>query len=365
MTTLATHPLNTVAPYYTMFRPEFPLAALQGASGWVLDPFCGRGTTNFAARLLGLPSVGVDLSPVAVAIASAKLISVEPEAVVALAQRLLESSVVAEVPTGDFWAMAFHPETLHDLCVVRSALLRRVDSGDPAVVALRAILLGALHGPLGKSVQSYLSNQMPRTYATKPDGAVRFWKERDMQPAFVSLLEVVGRRAQRAFGAAPLPAGGRVIHGDSRTVRLPADHGPISHVVTSPPYYGMRTYVSDQWLRSWLLGGPSAPDYSADRQMETRSSGAFARDLSLVWDNVARDALTGCRMTVRFGAVPSVPSDPEALIRQSLEDAQANWVVESVSNAGAADAGRRQAAQFGFVRSKPITEIDVVATLRG
>lgn len=27
---------------------------------WVLDPFCGRGTTNFAARLRGLPSVGVN-----------------------------------------------------------------------------------------------------------------------------------------------------------------------------------------------------------------------------------------------------------------------------------------------------------------
>lgn len=365
MTSLATHPLNTVAPYYTMFRPEFPLGALQGASGWVLDPFCGRGTTNFAARLLGLPSVGVDLSPVAVAIASAKLVEVEPEAVVALAEEMLASSRGADVPTGEFWTLAYHRDTLREVCTVRSGLLGRTDSAQPAAKALRAVMLGALHGPRGKAVQSYLSSQMPRTYATKPDGAVRFWRARGMRPTYVSLVEVVRRRADRAFGATPPPPVGLVMHGDSRSVSVPEELGPFSHVVTSPPYYGMRTYLSDQWLRSWFLGGSAEPDYSADRQMDTRSPEAFARDLALVWDNVARHAALGCRLSIRFGAVPSVPSDPEAVIRRSLEDARADWVVESVSSAGSADAGKRQATQFGFVRSKPITEIDVVATLRG
>jgi hypothetical protein len=41
----------------------------------VFDPFCGRGTTNFAARLANLYSVGIDTSPVAQAITAAKLIS--------------------------------------------------------------------------------------------------------------------------------------------------------------------------------------------------------------------------------------------------------------------------------------------------
>src|SRR5690606_41868113 len=50
--------LNTVCPYYTMFPLEFPLARLARAKPgeWVLDPFCGRGTTMYAARLRGLRS---------------------------------------------------------------------------------------------------------------------------------------------------------------------------------------------------------------------------------------------------------------------------------------------------------------------
>lgn len=46
--------LNAVCPYYTMFPLEFPLGVLTRQSRpkqWVLDPFCGRGTTTFAARL--------------------------------------------------------------------------------------------------------------------------------------------------------------------------------------------------------------------------------------------------------------------------------------------------------------------------
>lgn len=67
--------LNAICPYFTMFPLEFPLGVLRDATPGqlVVDPFCGRGTTNYAARTLGLPSIGVDSSPVAVALSQAKL----------------------------------------------------------------------------------------------------------------------------------------------------------------------------------------------------------------------------------------------------------------------------------------------------
>lgn len=72
--------LNAICPYFTMFPLEFPrrILARHARTGQrVLDPFCGRGTTNFAARLAGLETLGVDSNPVAVAITAAKLATIE------------------------------------------------------------------------------------------------------------------------------------------------------------------------------------------------------------------------------------------------------------------------------------------------
>src|SRR5947207_3324480 len=85
--------LNAICPYYTMFPLDFPRRILKTAreGDWVLDPFCGRGSTNFAARLCGLGSIGIDSNPVAVAIARAKLVSVSPAALVITCRNILEN----------------------------------------------------------------------------------------------------------------------------------------------------------------------------------------------------------------------------------------------------------------------------------
>jgi hypothetical protein len=45
--------LNAICPYFTMFPLEYPLKVLRQhrvAKPVVVDPFCGRGTTLFAAE---------------------------------------------------------------------------------------------------------------------------------------------------------------------------------------------------------------------------------------------------------------------------------------------------------------------------
>jgi hypothetical protein len=214
------HRLNTVCPYFTMFPLAFPLGLLRDArrGQWVLDPFCGRGTTMFAARQLGLGSVGIDANPVAVAIARAKVAAVGPEDVTALAHQLLTAKYQPrDVPAGTFWRYIYHPETLQELCSLREQLLEHKD--DRAADVLRAVTLGILHGPLTKSVPTYLSNQMPRTYSTKPDAAVKFWKARGMRPPRVPVLDAILRRISYTLALVPpIPVQGQVRQGDARLV---------------------------------------------------------------------------------------------------------------------------------------------------
>src|SRR6266850_5725454 len=142
--------LNGVCPYYTMFPLTFPLERLRSArpGDWVIDPFCGRGSTNYAARLLGLPSVGIDSNPVAAVIAEAKLVATTPERIIQVCTSILETTRTPRVPKGAFWRTCYHPNTLRQLCKLRSDL--RTGRSSPARSALRALLLGRLHGPRPK-----------------------------------------------------------------------------------------------------------------------------------------------------------------------------------------------------------------------
>ena len=333
--------------------------------GAVLDPFCGRGTTNLAARVRGLPTVGIDSSPVAVAATAAKLSRgmTRVEDIVGLARSLIAKHRDPVVPQGVFWDLAYHPDVLRQICSIREGL-QKSHLGD-AARALRGLMLGALHGPRHKSgSSSYFSNQSPRTYGPKPDYAVKFWKERKLLPPVVDVLKTIEARARRAFGESLEPVPSRVCLGDSRSIAwsdVLRDIGPVRHVVTSPPYYGLRTYRPDQWLREWFLGGSDTVCYTAEAQVGHRSPEAFAADLSVVWTRLAQHVAPDARLVIRFGAINDRPVDPASIIRASIM--LTPWRVVHMRKAGLASSGRRQAISFSGMIPPAVEELDVYCRL--
>jgi len=346
--------LNAICPYFTMFPLEYPEKVLKRhvkEAPVVLDPFCGRGTTLFAARKFGLSAWGIDTSPVAIAIARAKLASCDVEAPLQLAANLIDNVVPNNVPNSQFFRTAYHKATLKELCALREGLMNLDDTDASSV--LRAAVLGCLHGPLPKHLEnaSYFSNQMPRTYSSKPDYAVRFWKERNLSAPKVDVLRALRRKIERLIGL-ELPSPGpisQVLHGDAQSEALFRSVQLVpSLVITSPPYYGMRTYVQDQWLRNWFLGGPDSIDYSNGVQLDHGGQEAFATSLGTVWRNIANNAESSdtLHMYVRFGIIPSALVDAKQLFRNSLEQSGVNWRLVSTRSANSADVGKRQADQM-------------------
>jgi hypothetical protein len=366
------HPLNGICPYYTMFPLDFPHRVLRGARARqiVVDPFCGRGTTLFAAREWRLAGYGIDTSPLAAAVSRAKLTLATPESVVAAYDMLMKHPPPGAVPRGPFWKYAYHPKTLTTLCALRAALLAAAAEPyeSPSITVLRGIALGALHGPLnrGSVPSSYFSNQMMRTFAPKPGYAVRFWVSRQLRPPFSDVRTVLARRAARLLKAVPpMPVPAQVIHGDARDpasyIALP---GGIDWVVTSPPYFGMVTYEADQWLRLWFLGGPERPVYVNPNQLCHHDTPTFIRGLATVWDHIAAHAHPKIRMVIRFGAIGSRRADYARILRQSLQESTAPWQLTTVRSAGDAAKGRRQSFSMGTRgRSRTIEERDFYVRL--
>jgi hypothetical protein len=342
--------LNAICPYFTMFPLEYPLGVLKQYVKdlpVVMDPFCGRGTTLFAGRKLGLAARGIDSSPIAVAVARAKLADVNKAKSLELAKRYVEEHANADVPDNAFFRAAFHADVLQKICAIREGLLRVQRDTDTAVI-LRAAMLGCLHGPLSKSPErlSYFSNQMPRTFSSKPDYSVRYWKEKNLVAPALDVLKVLERKLVR-LDHAPLSQTSAltdVRKGDSRkAASLPAGNRDFSVVVTSPPYYGMRTYVEDQWLRNWFLGGPDCVIYGQSTQLEHNGVTTFAESLGKVWKNMARTTAERLDMHIRFGIIPSSRVDAKALMRASLESSGVRWEEVSVRSAKTAASGKRQA----------------------
>jgi len=354
--------LNAICPYFTMFPLHFPLGILKSYTMFgetVLDPFAGRGTTLYAARLCGLHALGIDSNPVAIAISEAKLANTSPGRILASAKRILaDISKPRHVPTGEFWHLAFNEEVLRTLCRLREGLMANCESH--ARKSLRAVILGALHGPLTKHEKSYFSNQCPRTFSPKPRYATKFWQERKLVAPCVDVLQIIERRAVRFFGEEHTVASGQVIEGDSRDRVNFLALKKVSWILTSPPYYGMRTYIPDQWLRLWFVGGPAEVDYSNAGQLSHASRDAFRDGLRKVWNNCATVAKTSCSLVIRFGAINDRRIDAQALVKDSLRHTP--WRLRACRCAGSASRGKRQADHFVHANS-PIREYDMWAEL--
>ncbi len=64
-------------PYPAKYIPQIPAEIIKGLSkegDWIIDPFCGSGTTLVECKLMGRNSVGIDVNPLACLISEVKTI---------------------------------------------------------------------------------------------------------------------------------------------------------------------------------------------------------------------------------------------------------------------------------------------------
>ena len=102
---------------------------------WVAaDPFCGRGTTNFAARLLGLPSLGIDSSSVAVALSKAKLAYARVSDMWCGQDHTRGNAGICIRARRTSWSLAYDRSVLRKLCWLRRELILDAQFGRAGLV---------------------------------------------------------------------------------------------------------------------------------------------------------------------------------------------------------------------------------------
>ncbi len=202
-----------------------------GAGDKILDPFAGAGTTVLAAKQLGIPAVGCDLSPLATLASSVKVAKYDMDALQKAWSRL-KKKVKVRRPNGEAKA---YPE------LVRSALpgkkLATFHGAKSAIAELEA----------STCIRSYfqlaLIRQIPQFSNAVPTGGWLSWcPNRRPAASLADTLSVTVTEMIADVGAAHRPRGSwSARSADARS--LPMEDSSVSAVITSPPYPNRHDYT--------------------------------------------------------------------------------------------------------------------------
>lgn len=224
----------------------------------ILDPFCGKGTTLLASRLLGHSAYGIDIAPEAVICTAAKMADVTFESIDTYLAGLRTAPRVRDEAPREVRTF-FHEETLDHILALRGALEADLRSESATRREHATFTLGCLLGILHGHASYSLSISSAHAFAMAPGYVERYAREHDLTAPFRDVKACIRAKAKQCLST-PLPRSvpNRVFWGSALHCRrlLPSLIGRVDLIVTSPPYLNAQTYAKDNWLRLWLLKQP-------------------------------------------------------------------------------------------------------------
>ena len=288
----------------------------------VWDPFCGSGTVLLEARHQGFDAVGVDLNPLAIAIARAKLSAIEAS------PSSLEHTVhlVAEsVQNRAMWMAEGEPDQEKISKYLGSHWLERFPCPDylvrwfplPVLAQLLTILdsIEEIAPPYLREMCRVVLSDILREVSWQDPGDLRIRRRRDPAPnypaseAFVTALrsrvdDVLA--AQRHIS--PYPGWQSAFLGDSG--ELSSLDGSargflaegVNCVLSSPPYATALPYIDTQRLSIALFGLATVQEIRhldgalvGSREISTRKRRALEESIENNQANVAEDVWALCK----------------------------------------------------------------------
>jgi DNA modification methylase len=214
---------------------------------FIVDPFGGCGTTLVESKVMGRPSIAVDINPVAVLITKAKITPIDPtkiETEFAKLQKKLETYnkntkvKATEHERIDYW---FKPENKRKLAFIFAEIskIKDQDVQDFFFCGFSNILKNC-------SIWLQKSNKPTRDFEKKPSDPIKtFFKQiKMMLCGNTQLFQLLSEKGY-------LKISSKVVCTDARTI--PAKDNSINLIVTSPPYVTSYEYADLHQLTAlWL-----------------------------------------------------------------------------------------------------------------
>lgn len=248
------NPNHSLCSYQGKLKPSIAYHLVQTfvpSGGSVLDPFSGVGTIPFEAALNGKRSFGLDISPLAYYVSSAKVQRVSQERTLEYIQQLNDFIHDYRVPdeyielNGNFG----YNKTLNDYyerntfieILAARVFFQNNPPNMPEHFLVISCLLHILHGNRPYALSRKSHPIIP--YA--PMG----------QFEYKSLIEKTFEKVNKALNA-EIPDGfvdGRIFMRDS-TLEWPDEICDLDAIITSPPFFDSTRFYIANWIRLWFTG---------------------------------------------------------------------------------------------------------------
>lgn len=247
--------------YRACFKPQLPrffIERLTRPGDVVYDPFMGRGTTLVEAALLGRTPCGCDINPLSQVFAHSRL---KPPSLDEIETRLNEIDFKSADEMPEKLLVFFHPETLREICALKTYLLRKKSEGELDEVD-RWIEMVATNRLTGHSTGFFSVYTLPPNQAVSVESQIKINKRLGQKPPRRHVPPLILRKSRQLLSdidefhrrqLSNSAADSLLVTGSANeTPEIPSSS--VALVVTSPPFLDVVDYEQDNWLRAWFCG---------------------------------------------------------------------------------------------------------------
>lgn len=234
------HPLHRIGPYVGRIKPAFCHALIKYLTKkgqTILDPFCGIGTIPLEASLMQRNSIGFDLNPYAIHIATAKMTrNFDVEEKIEYVNSIKINTKKISIKKIPEWVKNYYnEETLKEILFLLNLFQEQKE--DFLYGCLLAISQGHRPGHLSKPCGWTLP------YKPRPDDPGEY---REVKPRLIDKILRNYQELEYETGTMNIKLQ------DSRA--MPLADKTIDAIISSPPYFNTLDYVNSHRLRLAICG---------------------------------------------------------------------------------------------------------------